>query len=86
MRGPAGTDIDYAANLGYRISKKGERSAMQISQFFLGGDIKGAIAYMRDHEDFKDILPAYVAIFEDSELSAIPPFFPIALTPPLSRR
>ena len=67
MRGPAGTDIDFAANLGYRISKKGGRSAMQISQFFLGGDIKGAIAYMRDHEEFKDILPAYVAIFEDCE-------------------
>lgn len=33
---------------------------MQISQFFLSGDIKGAIAYMRDHEEFKDILPAYV--------------------------
>ena len=40
---------------------------MQISQFFLSGDIKGAIAYMRGHEEFKDILPAYVAIFEDCE-------------------
>lgn len=40
---------------------------MQISQFFMNGDIKGAIAYMRDHEEFKDILPAYVAIFEDCE-------------------
>lgn len=38
---------------------------MQISQFFLNGDIKGAIAYMREHEEFKDILPAYAAIFED---------------------
>ena len=38
---------------------------MQISQFFLNGDMQGAIAYMRDHEEFKDILPAYVAIFED---------------------
>ncbi len=38
---------------------------MEISQFFMNGDIKGAIAYMRDHEEFKDILPAYVAIFED---------------------
>ena len=38
---------------------------MQISQFFLNGDIKGAIAYMRDHEEFKDTLPAYAAIFED---------------------
>ncbi len=43
---------------------------MQISQFFLNGDIKGAIAYMRDHEEFKDILPAYVAIFEDCEYRA----------------
>lgn len=40
---------------------------MQISQFFLNGDIKGAIAYMRDHEEFKKILPAYVAIFENGE-------------------
>ena len=40
---------------------------MQISQFFMNGDIKGAIAYMRDHEEFKDILPAYIAIFEDCE-------------------
>lgn len=40
---------------------------MQISQFFLNGDIKGAIAYMRDHEAFKDVLPAYVAIFENCE-------------------
>ena len=40
---------------------------MQISQFFMNGDIKGAIAYMREHEKFKDILPAYAAIFEDCE-------------------
>ena len=40
---------------------------MQISQFFVNGDIKGAIAYMRDHEEFKDILPAHVAIFEDQK-------------------
>lgn len=40
---------------------------MQISRFFVNGDIKGAIAYMRNHEEFKDILPAYVAIFEDCE-------------------
>ena len=40
---------------------------MQISQFFLNGDLQGAIAYMRDHEEFKDILPAYVAIFENCE-------------------
>ena len=40
---------------------------MQISQFFMNGDIKGAIAYMREHEDFKDVLPAYAAIFENCE-------------------
>ena len=40
---------------------------MEISRFFINGDIKGAIAYMRDHEEFKDILPAYVAIFENCE-------------------
>lgn len=40
---------------------------MQIRQFFVNGDIKGAIAYMRSHEEFKDILPAYVAIFEDQK-------------------
>ena len=40
---------------------------MQISQFFLNGDIKGAIAYMREHEEFKDLLPAYVAVFEKGE-------------------
>ena len=40
---------------------------MQIRQFFLRGDLKGAIAYMRDHEEFKDILPAYVAVFEKCE-------------------
>ena len=43
---------------------------MQISQFFMNGDIKGAIAYMRDHTEFKDILPAYVAIFENCEYRA----------------
>ena len=43
---------------------------MQISQFFMNGDIKGAIAYMRDHAEFKDILPAYVAIFENCEYRA----------------
>lgn len=38
---------------------------MQISQFFLNGDMKGALAYMRIHEECKEILPAYTAIFED---------------------
>ena len=40
---------------------------MEISQFFLNGDIKGAIAYMRGHGEFRDVLPAYVAIFENCE-------------------
>ena len=43
---------------------------MQISQFFINRDIKGAIAYMRGHEEFKDILPAYAAIFENQEYRA----------------
>ena len=43
------------------------RADTEISQFFMNGDIKGAIAYMREHEEFKDILPAYVAIFENSK-------------------
>ena len=40
---------------------------MQISRFFLNGDIRGAIAYMRDHAEFRDILPAYIAIFENCQ-------------------
>ena len=40
---------------------------MQIRQFFLRGDLKGAIAYMRDHEEFKDIRPAYAEVFEKCE-------------------
>lgn len=40
---------------------------MEIRRFFLNGDIKGAIAYMREHEEYKDILPAYTAIFEDGK-------------------
>ena len=40
---------------------------MPISSFFLNGNIKGAIAYMRDHEEFRDVLPAYVSIFENCE-------------------
>ena len=40
---------------------------MEIRRFFLNGDIKGAIAYMREHEEYKDIFPAYTAIFEDGE-------------------
>lgn len=40
---------------------------MQISDFFINGDIKGAIAYMRCHEEFNSILPAYTSIFEDEE-------------------
>lgn len=40
---------------------------MQISRFFINGDVKGAIDYMRTHEEYKDILPSYVAIFENCE-------------------
>ena len=40
---------------------------MQIRQFFINGDIKGAIAYMRAHKEYKEILPAYVEIFENCE-------------------
>ena len=40
---------------------------MQISQYFINGDMQGAIAYMRDHEEYKDVLPAYIAIFENGE-------------------
>ena len=40
---------------------------MQIQAFFINGDMKGAIAYMREHEEFQDILPAYIAIFENCE-------------------
>ena len=40
---------------------------MQISDFFINRDIKGAISYMRCHEEFSNILPAYTAIFEDEE-------------------
>ena len=40
---------------------------MEIRRFFLNGDIKGANTYKREHEEYKDILPAYTAIFEDGE-------------------
>ena len=40
---------------------------MEISEFFIKGDMKGAIAFMREHEEFRDILPAYTAIFERQE-------------------
>lgn len=40
---------------------------MEISQYFINGDIKGAIAYMREHEGFQDVLPAYIAVFENCE-------------------
>ena len=29
---------------------------MQIQDFFINGDMKGAIAYMREHEEFGGIL------------------------------
>lgn len=40
---------------------------IQIRHFFIDGDIKGAIAYMKNHDEFKDILPAYVSVFENCE-------------------
>lgn len=40
---------------------------MEISEFFIKGDMKGAIAFMREHEEFRDILPAYTAIFEEQK-------------------
>ncbi len=40
---------------------------MEISRFFQNGDIRGAIAYMRCHAEFRDVLPAYTALFEDCE-------------------
>lgn len=40
---------------------------MQISDFFINCDIKVAIQFMKEHEEYKDILPAYVAIFENCE-------------------
>ena len=43
---------------------------MRIDQYFMNGDMRGAIAYMRDHEEFQDVLPAYTAIFEDQKYRA----------------
>lgn len=40
---------------------------MEIRDYFIKGDMRGAIEYMRAHEEFKDVLPCYVAIFENSE-------------------
>lgn len=40
---------------------------MQISRFFLNKDIKGAIEYMRNHDEIKDVLHAYIAIYENCE-------------------
>ena len=40
---------------------------MDISQFFIRGDVKGAIEYMKEHDEYKDILPMYIAIFEEEK-------------------
>lgn len=40
---------------------------MQVSDYFIRGDVKGAIEYMREHEEYKDILPAYISLFENNE-------------------
>ena len=50
-----------------RIEDDRKGTEMEISQFFIKGDMKGAIAYMREHEEFRDVLPAYTAIFEERE-------------------
>lgn len=38
-----------------------------IKQYFLNGDVKGAIKYMSEHDGFESVLPSYRAIFEDCE-------------------
>lgn len=40
---------------------------MNISDYFINGDIRGAISYMRCHEEFSSVLPSYTAIFEDEK-------------------
>ena len=30
---------------------------MHVIDYFIRGDVKGAIEYMREHEEYKDILP-----------------------------
>ena len=42
----------------------------QISRYFMQGDVRGAMAYMRSHEEFRDVLPAYEAVFERGEYRA----------------
>ncbi len=42
----------------------------QISRYFMHGDVRGAMAYMRSHEEFRDALPAYEAVFERGEYRA----------------
>lgn len=38
---------------------------MDIRDFFIKGDMKGAIEFMGSHEEFKDVLPLYMDIFEN---------------------
>lgn len=45
---------------------------MDISQYFIKGDIKGAITYMSKNNEFKDILPHYQALFEREEYLIYP--------------
>ena len=49
------------------LSVRSDETAMQIQDFFINGDMKGAIAYMREHQEFGDILPAYIAVFENCQ-------------------
>lgn len=43
---------------------------MRIDEYFMRGDLKGAMEYMRAHEEFADFLPLYVARFENCEYAS----------------
>ena len=40
---------------------------MEIKEFFIRGDIRGAISFMREHQEYSEILPLYVSLFEKEE-------------------
>ena len=39
--------------------------ARKNKAYIYDGDIKGAIEYMKQHEEYKDVLPLYIDIFEN---------------------
>jgi len=39
----------------------------EIKSLFVKGDLRGAMEYMKSHDEYKDILPAYVDLFEKGE-------------------